>query len=197
MSALGSFAEAQQTIPAKSAHASARAAASKLPAKPAVTLNVRDYGATGDGKTKDTLAIQQTIERCSVFGGGEVVVPAGDYLTGALALRSNVVLRVEAGATLNGSPDMADYPLAQVRWEGHWMKGYSAFISANDAENIGIVGPGKIIGSPAVRGRVERPSGLRLPALLEFVNCKNVNVENCYTQNYGTGHINQWSTWKY
>ena len=160
-----------------------------MPTKPKVTLNVRDYGATGDGKTKDTLAIQQAIERCSVFGGGEVVVPAGDYLTGALALRSNVVLRVEEGATLNGSPDMADYPLAQVRWEGHWMKGYSAFISANDAENIGIVGPGKIIGSPAVRGRLERPSGLRLPALLEFVNCKNVNVENCYTQNYGMWSI--------
>ena len=156
---------------------------------PVVKLNIRDYGAIGDGKTKDTLAIQQTIERCSVFGGGEVVVPAGDYLTGALALRSNVVLRVEEGATLNGSPDMADYPLAQVRWEGHWMKGYSAFISANDAENIGIVGPGKIIGSPAVRGRLERPSGLRLPALLEFVNCKNVNVENCYTQNYGMWSI--------
>ena len=159
------------------------------PAKPKVTLNVKDYGATGDGKTKDTLALQQTIERCSAFGGGEVVVPAGDYLTGALALRSNVVLRVEEGATLNGSPDMADYPFAQVRWEGHWMKGYIAFISATDAENIGIVGPGKIIGSPAVRGRLERPSGFRLPALLEFINCKNVRVENCYTQNYGMWSI--------
>ena len=159
------------------------------PAKPKVTLNVKDYGATGDDKTKDTLALQQTIERCSAFGGGEVVVPAGDYLTGALALRSNVVLRVEEGATLNGSPDMADYPFAQVRWEGHWMKGYIAFISATDAENIGIVGPGKIIGSPAVRGRLERPSGFRLPALLEFINCKNVRVENCYTQNYGMWSI--------
>ena len=55
----------------------------KPSAKPTVSLNVKDYGATGDGKTKDTLAIQQTIERCAAFGGGEVVVPAGDYLTGA------------------------------------------------------------------------------------------------------------------
>jgi polygalacturonase len=159
------------------------------PAKSTVTLNVKDYGATGDGKTKDTVAIQQTIERCSVFGGGEVVVPAGDYLSGALALRSGVVLCVEEGATLNGSPDMSDYPLAQVRWEGHWIKGYSAFISAADAENIGIAGPGKIIGSPAVKGRIDRPSGLRLPALLEFVNCKTVRVEDCYTQNYGMWSI--------
>jgi polygalacturonase len=159
------------------------------PAKPAVSLNVKDYGATGDGKTKDTVAIQQTIERCAVLGGGEVVVPARDYLTGALTLRSGVVLRVEEGATLNGSPDMEDYPLAQVRWEGHWIKGYSAFISAWDAEDTGIAGPGKIAGSPAMVGRLERPSGLRLPALLEFVNCRNVRVENCFTQNYGMWSI--------
>ena len=57
-------------------------------------------------------------------------MPAGDYLTGALALRSGVVLRIEDGASLLGSPDMADYPMAQVRWEGHWTKGYLGFISA-------------------------------------------------------------------
>lgn len=183
-----SFAEAQE----RPKIANTPGAAHKLvtaSAKLTVTLNVKDYGATGDGKTKDTVAIQQTIERCSVFGGGEVVVPAGNYLTGALTLRSGVVLRVDEGATLNGSPDMSDYPLAQVRWEGHWIKGYSAFISATDAENIGIAGPGKIIGSPAVVGRLERPSGLRLPALVEFVNCNNVHVENCYTQNYGMWSI--------
>jgi polygalacturonase len=43
--------------------------------------------------------------------------------------------------------------------------------------------------SLAVQGRLERPSGLRLPALLEFVNCRNVRVENCYTQNYGMWSI--------
>src|SRR6188508_3232586 len=45
-------------------------------------LNVRDFGATGDGKTKDTLAIQQAIDRCWILGGGEVLVPAGEYFTG-------------------------------------------------------------------------------------------------------------------
>jgi polygalacturonase len=188
IAAMDRFATAQQ--PGQAAHpGAAHKPAPKAPAKPAVTLNVRDYGATGDGKTKDTLAIQQTIERCSVFGGGEVVVPAGDYLTGALALRTNVVLRVEEGATLNGSPDMVDYPLAQVRWEGHWIKGYIGFISATDAENIGIVGPGKIVGSPAVKGRVERPSGLRLPALIEFINCRNVHMVDCNTQQFGMWSI--------
>ena len=171
------------------ANAALAPALGTAPPTPALKLNVRDFGATGDGKTKDTLAIQQTIERCSVFGGGEVVVPAGDYLTGALSLRSNVVLRVEEGATLNGSPDMADYPLAQVRWEGHWIKGYSSFINATDAENIGLAGAGKIIGTPTERGRVERPSGMRLPALIEFNDCKNVRVEDLTTQIFGMWSI--------
>jgi polygalacturonase len=180
LSSLGVAQEATKTAAHKPAAA---------PAKPKVVLNVKDYGVVGDGKTKDTVALQLAIERCSALGGGEVVVPAGEYLTGALVLRSNVTLRVEEGATLNGSPDMADYPFAQVRWEGHWMKGYIAFISATDAENIAIVGKGKIIGSPAVKGRLERPSGYRLPALLEFINCKNVLVQDCYTQNYGMWSI--------
>jgi polygalacturonase len=170
-------------------HATAAKSAAAVHAGPTVTLNVKDYGAAGDGKTKDTLALQLTIERCSVLGGGEVVVPAGDYTTGALELRSNVTLRIDDGASLLGSGDMADYPIAQVRWEGRWIKGYSAFISATDAENIGITGPGKIVANPAIMGRVERKTGMRLPALLEFTNCRNVRVENCLTSQSG-----MWST---
>jgi polygalacturonase len=156
---------------------------------PKVTLNVRDLGATGDGKTKDTLALQMAIDRCAVLGGGEVVVPAGEYATGALELRSHVLLRVEAGASLLGSDDMADYPLAQVRWEGRWIKGYSALISAMDSEDFGITGPGKIVGNPAIAGRVERKTGMRLPALVEFTNCRTVRVENCFTSQAGMWSI--------
>src|SRR5438105_10742041 len=43
-------------------------------------LNVRDFGAIGDGNTKDTASIQQAIDRCWILGGGEVLVPPGDYL---------------------------------------------------------------------------------------------------------------------
>jgi polygalacturonase len=164
--------------------------ASGLPAKQKAMLNVKDYGATGDGKTKDTDAIQQTIERCEMLGGGEVLVPAGNYLTGALELRSNVLLRLAEGATLNGSPDVkTDYPLRQVRWEGHFMKAYIGFISATDAENIGIVGPGKIIATPAIKGRLERPSGMRLSPLIEFINCRNVLVQDLYTEQTGMWSI--------
>ena len=173
-----------QPVQSRAAHASA-----KPTAGPKVTLNVKDLGATGDGKTSDTVALQLAIERCSVLGGGEVVVPAGDYATGTLALRSNVTLRLEDGASLLGSGSMADYPIAEVRWEGRWIKGYGALISAADAENIGIVGPGRIVASDAIRGRVERTTRMRLPALIEFTNCRNVRVEDCVTIQTG-----MWST---
>lgn len=159
------------------------------PSGPKVTLSVRDLGATGDGKTNDTVALQQTIDRCSVLGGGEVVVPAGDYSTGALVLRSNVTLRVEQGANILGVADLAAYPLAQVRWEGRWIKGYSALISAEDSDNLAITGPGSIVGNPAIRGRIERATRFRLPALLEFTNCRNVTVANCETSNGGMWSI--------
>ncbi len=164
---LGNFGLAQTAKPAKAptngTHATAEAHAG-----PKVTINVKDLGATGDGKTKDTLALQLAIDRCAALGGGEVVVPAGDYATGGLALRSDVTLRIEDGASLLGSGDMADYPVTEVRWEGRWIKGYSAFISAVDAENVGIAGPGEIVASDAIRGRVERPSGMRLPRCLNL-----------------------------
>lgn len=156
---------------------------------PKVSLNVRDLGAVGDGKTKDTLALQQAIDRCAVLGGGEAVVPAGGYATGALELRSHVVLRIEDGASLLGSGEMNDYPVTQVRWEGRWIKGYSALISASDSEDLGITGPGRIVASETIVGRVDRKTGMRLPALLEFTNCRDVNVENCVTSQTGMWSI--------
>src|ERR1700733_7478673 len=158
IASLDGLAVAQTARPAKKPAAGPHGAA-VAKAGPKVTISVKDLGATGDGTTKDTLALQLAIDRCAVLGGGEVVVPAGSYATGALALRSNVTLRIEDGASLNGSGAMADYPVTEVRWEGRWIKGYSAFISATDAENIGITGPGKIVASSAIRGRVDRQTG--------------------------------------
>jgi polygalacturonase len=153
-----------------------------------LVLNVRDFGATGDGKTKDTAAIQQTIDRCSVFGGGEVLFPAGEYFTGAIALRSNTLLRLEKDAVIAGSPDFVDYPVSQVRWEGKWIPGRVALVYALDANHIGIVGPGKIMGNPAVGGRPTPQSPLRHPALIEPINCRDIRLEG-----FSTSHRLMWS----
>ncbi len=147
----------------------------------AVALSVRDFGAKGDGVSKDTAAIQQAIDRCSVLGGGEVLVPAGTYLTGAVALRSGVVLRLDKDAVITGTPDFADYPVTQVRWEGKWIQGHVGLIYAIDSERIGIVGAGKIVGNVALGGRPNAANPLRHPALIETINCREIRFEDFST----------------
>lgn len=156
--------------------------------KAAVALNVRDFGATGDGKTKDTAAIQQAIDRCAVFGGGEVLFPAGNYLTGAIALRSNTLLRLDKDASIVGTPDFGDYPVAQVRWEGKWIQGRVGLIYAIDSSHIGVVGPGKIVGNPALGGRPNAQNPLRHPALIEPIGCRDIRLED-----FSTSHRLMWS----
>lgn len=156
--------------------------------KPGVTLNVRDFGAVGDGSNKDTAAIQEAIDRCAVLGGGEVFVPAGKYLTGSLALRSNTLLRLDKDAVIQGSPDFADYPVTQVRWEGKWIQGHIALIYAVDADNIGIAGAGRIAGNSALGGRPNPQNPLRHPALIEFIRCNNVHLEE-----FSTSYGHMWS----
>jgi polygalacturonase len=139
-----------------------------------LNLNVLDFGVVGDGVTLNTKALQQAIDRCFVLGGGEVFVPAGDYLTGAIQLRSGVLLRLHPEAILRGTPNFEDYPVTQVRWEGKWIQGYTALIFAVDASYTGITGEGKIIGHPALGGRPNKDNPLRHPALIEPINCKNL-----------------------
>src|SRR4030042_4197800 len=66
-------------------------------------FDVRDYGATGDGKTLDTRAVNQAIEACSAVGSGQVRFPPGKYLSGTVHLKSNVTLNLEAGSRLGGT----------------------------------------------------------------------------------------------
>jgi len=148
---------------------------------PDLSLNVRSFGASGDGKKKDTKAIQEAIDRCAVLGGGEVVVPAGNYLSGAIALRSDVMLRLEKDASIIGTPDIADYPVTQVRWEGKWIPGRIGLIYAIDAVNTGIIGPGSIMGNHTLGGRPSAENPLRRPALIEPINCKNIRFEDFST----------------
>ncbi|MES2276456.1 MAG: glycosyl hydrolase family 28 protein [Bacteroidota bacterium] len=147
-----------------------------------LALNIRDFGALGDGQTKDTLAIQQAIDRCNVLGGGIVLVPAGNYLTGAIQLRSQVTLNLEKDAVIIGSPDLKDYAVMQVRWEGKWIQGYSGLIYAVGAKAIAIHGAGKIMGSTLVGGRPTADNPLRRPALIEPIDCINVEFSGFSTE---------------
>jgi polygalacturonase len=154
------------------------------PASTGKTFDVRQMGAVADGRTKDTAAFQQAIDQCSAAGGGQVIVPAGEYLIGAIALKTNTTLRLQEGATLTGSPDIEDYPLATIRWEGRWEQGHRALIYATDANHIAIVGPGKINGDKKVGFR-RNPRG---PALIEPIHCTGVRLEG-----FSATHASMWT----
>ena len=144
--------------------------------KPAV--NVRDFGATGNGLTKDTAALQKALDTCAAAGGGRVLVPDGVYLTGSLVIGPNTTLELGNRANLVGSPDLADYPLVKVRWEGEFREGHRALISAVDAPNVTITGGGSIFGPPLTLSKLRNPRG---PVLIELTGCTNAVLEDFTT----------------
>ena len=126
-----------------------RAGAAPLPPaddKPsgAGVYNIRDYGATGDGKTLNTTAIQKAIDDCFSNKGGTVLIPAGEFLCGTLELKSNITLHIAASGKLLGSPERKDYTAGKDVPESN---GNIVFLYAVKAENIFIEGKGTIDGN--------------------------------------------------
>jgi len=109
--------------------------------------NITDFGAVADGKTKNTAAIQAAIDKCTSEGGGQVLISKGDYLTGAIHMKSNVDLHIEANAVLRFSTDPKDYlPLVRTRWEGDDCYNYSPLIYADGQTNFAVTGKGILNG---------------------------------------------------
>jgi len=110
-------------------------------------IDITAYGAKSGGQVDCTMAIQKAIETCSNVGGGKVVVPKGEFLTGAIHLKSNVNLYISKGATLKFSTDPKSYlPVVHTRWEGMELMHLSPFIYAYEQTNIAITGEGTLDG---------------------------------------------------
>jgi polygalacturonase len=142
-------------------------------------FDVREHGAAGDGKTLDTAAINKAVEACAQAGGGQVRFGPGRYLSATVHLKSHVLLLLEPGAVLVGSPDPNSYQYPSVpdfMPEARWGKWHRALILADGQEDIGIVGGGVIDGN-----KVFDPKGeerMRGPHTFVFVNCRNVTVRD-------------------
>jgi polygalacturonase len=118
----------------------------KPPVFKAQNFVITDYGAVGDGKTMNTAAFKKAIEDCNSKGGGHVVVPLGNFLTGAIYLKSNVDLHLADSAVVTFSVNPADYPIVFTRWEGMELMNYSPLIYAYGEKNIAITGHGTLDG---------------------------------------------------
>ena len=110
----------------------------------APVCNVLDYGAKNDGSARSTVAIRRAIEACTASGGGTVYFPAGTYVTGAIQLASNLVLHIDAGATLRFHADLSEYPLGPGRLEGVELITPAPLIGGRNLENVTITGRGTL-----------------------------------------------------
>ncbi len=117
------------------------------------TVSVKDFGATGNGATLDTKAVQEAIEHVAAKGGGLVTVPKGTYLCGSIWLRSNVEFHLDEGAVIKGSPDIKDYCAADCCPQNEAEIGWGDYISGGHlilgvgVSNVTLSGKGRIDGN--------------------------------------------------
>ncbi len=111
--------------------------------------SILDYGAIADGKTNNAGAINRAIAAASRAGGGTVVVPPGEFVSGPINILSNVTLYLEPGSMIRGSTRIEDYRVPEAAKEESWSgnPNYAALITATNAKNIAIAGRGIIDGS--------------------------------------------------
>ena len=124
-----------------------------LPTIPSRVMNIKDFGAVGDGHTVNTEVFAKAIAACSRTGGGRLLVPPGIWLTGPIVLASKIDLHVERGAVIVFTGRFEDYPLVRTSFEGADLVRCTSPISALKSEDIAITGEGIIDGS----GQAWRP----------------------------------------
>src|SRR5262245_4343195 len=117
------------------------------PKFPARDFNVIQFGAVAHVGTDSTEAISKAIAACHDAGGGRLVIPAGEFLTGPIRLKSRVNLHLAEGSVLKFVTDPRRYlPVVLTRWEGTELMNYSPFIYAFEERDLAITGSGTIDG---------------------------------------------------
>ena len=177
------------------------------PSVPDFLVDITDFGAQANDTIRDDEALANALQLCKEKGGGTVVIKGGLFYTGPIELTSNICLRIEKGSELKFSNNKKDYlPAVFTRWEGIECYNYRPMIYVKDAQNVILTGEGRITGngekwwkdasrqietltelydrvmdgvpvSKRIMASEDKESFLR-PALIQFINCKNIEVSN-------------------
>jgi polygalacturonase len=161
---------------------------------PSGRFDVRTFGATGDGKTIDSPAINKAIEAAAAVGGGTIIFPAGIYACYTIRLKSHISLFLEPGATILAAsvPDEGtttggyDPPGPPQPWEAFQDFGHShwpnSLIWGDGLENISILGTGLIWGKGLSRGEATELPRPESPGVgnkaIALKNCRNVTLRD-------------------
>lgn len=165
--------------------------------KESCALNIKDFGAVGDGATDDSEAIRAAISACKI--GGRVYVPKGVYLTEPIRLKSDMTLELGRGAVLLGFVDPKRFEVLPAykeidgeerifsAFEGEAVSCYSSFISAYFEKNINVVGEG-VIDANANNSvwwtrEYVKESMIKRPRLVFLNGCENVNFHGILGKN--------------
>jgi hypothetical protein len=156
--------------------------------------NVRAFGATGDGRTLDTRAVQTAINSCNAGGGGLVYLPAGgNFLIGTIYLKNHVTLYLETNARLTGSSDMSQYAKDTGSNPYYPEPMDRCLIYAQGATDIGLAGNGTVVGHGAdgffpIPGSLGREA-LQRPMLIRFENCERIGITDLSLEHCGAWSI--------
>jgi polygalacturonase len=146
-----------------------------------IYFNVKDYGAKADGVNLDSKAINATIAAAANAGGGTVYLPAGNYLSGSIHLKSNISILIDQGATIIAAPVTAENgydeeePAVNTTYQdyghSHW---HNSLIWGENLHDISIVGQGMIWGKGLYHDYIDNKQSANKAIALYL--CRNVNI---------------------
>src|SRR5438270_6861690 len=151
-----------------------------LPSIPHKLFSIKDFGAIGDDRTDNTVAIQTAINAALAAGGGTVIVPAGVYLSGPLQVGSHLQLQIDSAAILQFLPI--------DRYPGGTAQGLD-FISGSKLHDIALTGKGTIDGQGAPWWPFAKDKAAKRPRMIALKDCDKILIEDLTLRNSPMFHI--------
>ena len=165
-----------------------------------VTLNVRRFGARGDGKHDDTVAIQAAVSSCPEHG--RVYIPKGVYKVSSIFLKSHMTLDIGEGAVISAYTEREKFPILPGliesydetdeynlgTWEGNPLDMFGSILTGIHVSDVVITGEGTLDGNASYEnwwkgeGR-EKIGGAFRPRMIFLNHCENVTVQGLTVQN--------------